>query len=199
MNTTMHATTIVGVRRDGQVALAGDGQVTFDKVIMKAGARKIRRMYQGRVLAGFAGSVADAQSLADKFEGKLEQTAGNLRRAAVEFAKEWRTDRVLRRLEAMMIVADPDNLLLLSGDGNVIEPDGGVIAIGSGGSFAQAAAVALYRHTELSAREIAESAIKIAGEICIYTNDHIAVDSLGERSVRSSIAPPVIPNTTDGV
>ena len=199
MNTTMHATTIVGVRRDGQVALAGDGQVTFDKVIMKAGARKIRRMYQGRILAGFAGSVADAQSLADKFEGKLEQTAGNLRRAAVEFAKEWRTDRVLRRLEAMMIVADPENLLLLSGDGNVIEPDGGVIAIGSGGSFAQAAAMALYRHTDLSAREIAESAIKIAGEICIYTNDHIAVDSLGERSVHSSVEPPVIPNTTDGV
>ena len=175
----MHATTIVGVRRNGQVALAGDGQVTMEHTIVKAGARKIRRMYQGRVLAGFAGSVADAQALADKFETKLEQSAGNLRRAVIEFAKEWRTDRVLRRLEAMMVVADPDNLLLLSGDGNVIEPDDGVLAIGSGGAFAQAAAKALARHTELSAREIAENALRIAAEICIYTNDRIVIDSLG--------------------
>lgn len=181
MNTEMHATTIVGVRRNGQVALAGDGQVTLQNTILKGGARKIRRMYQGKVLAGFAGSVADAQALADKFESKLEQSGGNLRRAVIEFAKEWRTDRVLRRLEAMMIVADPENLLLLSGDGNVIEPDDGVLAIGSGGSFAQAAAKALVTHTELSAREIVEEALKIAADICIYTNDRITVDSLPER------------------
>ena len=176
----MKATTIVGVRRGGQVALAGDGQVTLEHTIVKAGARKIRRMYQGRVLAGFAGSVADAQALADKFEGKLEQSAGNLRRAVIEFAKEWRTDRVLRRLEAMMVVADPEHLLLVSGDGNIIEPDDGVLAIGSGGAFAQAAAKALVRHTEMSPREIVEKALIIASEICIYTNDKIAVDSLGE-------------------
>jgi ATP-dependent HslUV protease subunit HslV len=176
---TMHATTIIGVRRGGQVALAGDGQVTLENTVLKQSARKIRRMYQGRVLAGFAGSVADAQALADKFEGKLEQSAGNLRRAVIEFAKEWRTDRVLRRLEAMMVVADPDNLLLLSGDGNVIEPDDGVLAIGSGGAFAQAAAKALLRHTDLTARDIAEKALQIAAEICIYTNDKIIVDTLG--------------------
>ena len=175
----MHATTIIGVRRNGQVALAGDGQVTLENTVVKHGARKIRRMYQGKVLAGFAGSVADAQALADKFEGKLEQSAGNLRRAVIEFAKEWRTDRVLRRLEAMMVVADPDNLLLLSGDGNVIEPDDGVLAIGSGGAFAQAAAKALMRHTDLTARDIAEKALQIAAEICIYTNDKIVVDALG--------------------
>lgn len=179
---TMHATTIVGIRRDGQVAIAGDGQVTLENTILKAGARKIRRMYNGRVLAGFAGSVADAQSLADKFESKLEQSGGNLKRAVIEFAKEWRTDRVMRRLEAMMIVADQDNLLLISGDGNVIEPDEGVLAIGSGGSFAQAAARALVRHTDMSAREIAEQAMRIAAEICIYTNDRIVIDSLGEPS-----------------
>jgi ATP-dependent HslUV protease, peptidase subunit HslV len=176
----MHATTIVGVRRDGQVALAGDGQVTFQNTILKGTARKIRRMYQGRVLCGFAGSVADAQTLADKFESKLEQSGGVLRRAVIEFAKEWRTDRVLRRLEAMMIVADTENLLLLSGDGNVIESEDGVLAIGSGGSFALAAARALLQHTELSARDIAENALKIAADICIYTNTNIIVDSVGE-------------------
>ncbi|GAB4463497.1 MAG: ATP-dependent protease subunit HslV [Armatimonadaceae bacterium] len=175
---TMHATTIVGVRREGTVALAGDGQVTFQATILKGGARKVRRMYQGKVLAGFAGSVADAQALADKFETKLEQSGGNLRRAVIEFAKDWRTDRVLRRLEALMLVADPDNLLLLSGDGNVIEPDDGVVAIGSGGSYALAAARALVQHTELSAREVAENALKIAAEICIYTNSQIVADSL---------------------
>lgn len=184
----MHATTIVGVRRDGQVAIAGDGQVTLQNTILKSGARKIRRMYNGRVLAGFAGSVADAQALADKFEVKVEQSGGNLRRAVIEFAKEWRTDRVLRRLEAMMIVADPDNLLLLSGDGNVIEPDEGVVAIGSGGPFAQAAAMALVEHTTLSAREIAESALKIASQICIYTNGNIIVDSLGEPGAHAVAA-----------
>ncbi len=179
----MKATTIVGVRKNGQVAIAGDGQVTLESTIVKAGARKIRRMYQGRVLAGFAGSVADAQTLADKFEGKLEQSAGNLRRAVIEFAKEWRTDRVLRRLEAMMVVADVDNLLLVSGDGNVIEPDDGVLAIGSGGAFAQAAAKALVANTDLSPREIVQKALLIAAEICIYTNDRIVVDALGEPSL----------------
>jgi ATP-dependent HslUV protease subunit HslV len=176
----IHSTTIVGVCRNGQVALAGDGQVTFQATILKAGAKKVRRMYQGKVLAGFAGSVADAQSLADKFEGKLEQSNGNLRRAVIEFAKEWRTDRMMRRLEALMLIADPENLLLLSGDGNVIEPDDGVAAIGSGGSYALAAARALMQHTDLSAREIAEKALKIAAEICVYTNDKIVVESLPE-------------------
>jgi len=185
---TMHATTIVGVRRDGQLAVAGDGQVTLQNTILKGGARKIRRMYQGRVLAGFAGSVADAQALADKFESKLEASGGNLRRAVIEFAKEWRTDRVLRRLEAMMIVADLENLLLLSGDGNVIEPDDGIIAIGSGGPYAQAAARALALHTNLTAHEIAENALRIAADICIYTNDHILVDSLGEPTPQASQA-----------
>jgi ATP-dependent HslUV protease, peptidase subunit HslV len=176
----IHATTIVGVRRDKQVAIAGDGQVTFQNTILKGSARKVRRLYQGKVLCGFAGSVADAQTLADKFESKLEQSNGVLRRAVIEFAKEWRTDRVLRRLEAMMIVADPENLLLLSGDGNVIEPDDGILAIGSGGSFALAAARALREHTNLTAREIAENALKVAAEICIYTNSNVIVDSMGE-------------------
>jgi ATP-dependent HslUV protease subunit HslV len=137
-------------------------------------------MYNGRVLAGFAGSVADAQALSDKFESKLEQGGGNLRRAAVEFAKEWRTDRVLRRLEAMMIVADADNLLLLSGDGNVIEPDDGILAIGSGGPFAQAAAKALVNHTDLPAAEVVREALLIAADICIYTNANVVLESLGE-------------------
>ena len=172
------ATTIVGIKRGKQVAVAGDGQVTLQNTILKGGAKKIRRMYQGKVIVGFAGSVADAQTLADKFESKLEQSAGNLRRAVIEFAKEWRTDRVLRRLEAMMIVADLENLLLLSGDGNVIEPEDGVLAIGSGGPYALAAARALLRHTELSAEEIAENALKITADICIYTNDRITVDSM---------------------
>jgi ATP-dependent protease HslVU, peptidase subunit len=180
MNNQMHATTIVAVRRGGQVALAGDGQVTFNNTVMKAGARKIRRMYNGRVLAGFAGSVADAQALADKFESKLEQSGGNLRRAVIEFAKEWRTDRVLRRLEAMMIVADAENLLLLSGDGNVIEPDDGVLAIGSGGPYALSAAKALVRATELPAQEVVRQAMTIAAEICVFTNDRIALETIGE-------------------
>jgi ATP-dependent HslUV protease, peptidase subunit HslV len=178
MGSGVHATTIVGIRRDGQVAIAGDGQVSFQNTILKATAKKVRRMYNGQVIVGFAGSVADAQTLADKFESKLEGSAGNLRRAVVEFAKEWRTDRVLRRLEALMIVADRENLLLLGGDGNVIEPDDGVVAIGSGGSFALAAARALLLHTDLPAREIAENALKIAADICVYTNHNIIVDSL---------------------
>lgn len=179
----MHATTIVGVRRDGQVAIAGDGQVTLGNTIVKGGARKIRRMYQGKVLVGFAGSVADAQTLADKFESKLDSSAGNFRRAVIEFAKEWRTDRIMRRLEAMMIVADSENLLLVAGDGNVIEPDDGIAAIGSGGAFAQAAARALLLHTSLPARAIAEESLKIAADICIYTNDRIVSDSLGDARI----------------
>ncbi|GBC95777.1 MAG: ATP-dependent protease subunit HslV [Armatimonadota bacterium] len=170
---TWHHTTVVAVRRDGQVAIAADGQVTYSDTILKHTARKIRRMYHDRVLAGFAGAVADAQALADRFEAKLEAANGNLRRAAVEFAKEWRTDRVLRHLEAMMIVADREDLLLVSGDGNVIEPDDNVLAIGSGGAYAAAAARALMRHTPLTAKEIALEAMRIAAELCIYTNDKV--------------------------
>ena len=172
------STTIVAVRRDGKVALAGDGQVSMDQIIVKATARKIRRMYHDRVLAGFAGSVADALALADRFEAKLEAAGGNLTRAAVDFAREWRTDRLMRRLEALVIVADAEKLYLLSGDGNVLEPDDGILAIGSGGPYAQAAAKALVRQTQLSAKEIAIEAMRIASEICIYTNDAIAVDEL---------------------
>lgn len=174
----MKSTTVVAVRRNGAVAMASDGQVTMDQTIVKHTARKLRRMYNGRVLAGFAGSVADAQALADKFEGKLEATSGNLTRAAVEFAKEWRTDRIMRRLEALMLVADAERLYLLSGDGNILEPDEGVAAIGSGGSYARAAAMALVANTDLPARRIVEEAMRIAGEICVYTNDRITVDEL---------------------
>lgn len=175
---TWHHTTVVAVRRDGEVAVAADGQVTYDQTVLKHTARKIRRMYHDRVLAGFAGAVADAQALADRFEAKLEATNGNLRRAAVEFAKEWRTDRILRRLEAMMIVADREDLLLISGDGNVIEPDDNVLAIGSGGAYAAAAARALMRHTSLSAKQIALEAMRIAAELCIYTNDKVQCESI---------------------
>jgi ATP-dependent HslUV protease subunit HslV len=174
----IHSTTIVAVKREGQVALAGDGQVTLEHTVLKHSARKVRRLYQNRVLAGFAGSVADAQSLADKFESKLESSSGNLTRAAIEFAKEWRTDRMMRRLEAMMIVTDGELLYILSGDGNVVEPDDGVAAIGSGGTFAASAAKALAKNTTLSAKEIVEEAMRIAAEICIYTNDRITVDVL---------------------
>jgi ATP-dependent HslUV protease subunit HslV len=178
MQIEMNATTILGVKRDGKVAIAGDGQVTMDKTIFKHSAKKIRRMYQNKILAGFAGSAADAQALAERFEAKLEASSGNLKRAVIEFAKEWRSDRVLRRFEALMIVADTELLLVLSGDGNVIEPDDGIAAIGSGGPYAQAAAKALLENTELSAREIAEKSLLIASRICIYTNDHISVDEL---------------------
>ena len=178
MNITMHATTIVGVKKNGHVAIAGDGQVTLDKTVMKNTARKIRRLYQNKVLAGFAGSAADAMALADRFEAKLEAASGNLNRAVVEFAKEWRSDRVLRRFEALMIVADPEHLLVVSGDGNVLETDDGIAAIGSGGPYAQAAAKALVENTDLSAREIAEKALRIAADICIYTNANITVDEL---------------------
>ena len=178
MNITMHATTIVGVRKDGKVAIAGDGQVTLDKTVMKNTARKIRRLYQGKVLAGFAGSAADAMALADRFEAKLEASNGNLQRAVIEFAKEWRSDRVLRRFEALMIVANPEFLFIVSGDGNVMDTDDGIAAIGSGGPYAQAAAKALAENTALSAREIVEKAMLIASDICIYTNSNITVEEI---------------------
>lgn len=173
-----HATTVVAVQRGGQVAIAGDGQVTQEHIVMKRGARKVRRLYQGRVLAGFAGAVADAITLFDKFEGKLEATHGNLPRAVVELAKEWRTDRVLRRLEALLLVADRDNLFLVSGSGEVIEPDDKVAAIGSGGPYALAAARALIKHTDLPAAEVAREALLIASSLCIYTNDNITLETL---------------------
>ncbi|HWP35706.1 MAG TPA: ATP-dependent protease subunit HslV [Thermodesulfobacteriota bacterium] len=174
----MHATTIVAVRRDGRVAIAGDGQVTLGQTVMKHTARKVRRMHHDSVLAGFAGTAADAFTLFEKFEAKLEQYRGQLARAAVELAKEWRTDRILRRLEALLVVADRRQMLVISGSGEVIEPDDGVIAVGSGGPYALAAARALVRHTALSAREVAEEALRIAAGICIYTNDQIAVEEL---------------------
>lgn len=176
MKPTMHATTVLAVRRDGQTAFAADGQVTVGEVVMKHTARKVRWLYQNRVLAGIAGAAADAQALMDRFESKLEAAGGNLRRAAVEFAKDWRTDRVLRHLNALMVVADADTLLVVAGDGNVLEPDEGVIGIGSGGAYAQAAAQALLKHTALTAREIAEEALRIAAHLCIYTNDNIVVE-----------------------
>ena len=174
----IRSTTILGVLKEGAVAVAGDGQVTLDKTVIKSSARKVRRMYDGKVIAGFAGGAADAQALADRFESKLEAAGGNLKRAVIDFAKEWRTDRVLRRFEALMIVASTEYLFVISGDGNVIEPEDGIAAIGSGGSYAQAAAKALLENTALPAREIAEKALRIAAEICIYTNDHITVETM---------------------
>lgn len=171
-------TTIICVRKAGQVALAGDGQVTFGPTVMKHGACKVRRMHNDRVLAGFAGSTADAFTLFEKFDTKLQEFRGNLLRAAVALAKDWRTDRMLRRLEALLIVADKESTLILSGTGDVIEPDDGIAAIGSGGSYALAAARALQTHSELPAQEIAMEAMKIAANICIYTNDQIRVETL---------------------
>lgn len=174
-----HATTIVAVRHQGKTAIAGDGQVTFGQnTIMKHNAKKVRRLYHGKVLAGFAGSVADAFTLFAKFEGKLEEFNGNMMRAAVELAKEWRLDRVLRRLEALLIVVDDQHLLIISGNGEVIEPDDGVTAIGSGGPYALAAARALVQHSSLSAPDIARNALEIAAGICVYTNEHITVEEL---------------------
>ncbi|SDD46452.1 ATP-dependent protease subunit HslV [Sporomusa acidovorans] len=174
-----HATTIVAVRHQGKTAIAGDGQVTFGQnTVMKHNAKKVRRLYHGKVLAGFAGSVADAFTLFAKFEGKLEEFNGNMMRAAVELAKEWRLDRVLRRLEALLIVIDNEHLLIISGNGEVIEPDDGVTAIGSGGPYALAAARALVQHSSLSAADIARNALEIASGICVYTNDHITVEEL---------------------
>jgi ATP-dependent HslUV protease subunit HslV len=175
---TFHGTTIIAVRRGGRVVLAGDGQVTMGNTVMKHNARKIQRLRSGKVLAGFAGSTADAFALAERFEAKLEERGGILRRAAVELAKDWRTDRSMRRLEALLIVADAQDLLLISGSGDVIEPDTGVTAIGSGGPFALAAGRALFEATELSAREIAERSLRIAAEICLYTNDQITIEEL---------------------
>ncbi len=171
-------TTILSVRHKGKVVMAGDGQVTLEHTIMKHTARKVRKIYQDKVLAGFAGATADAFTLFAKFEEKLEQYNGNLLRAAVELAKEWRTDRILRRLEALLIIADSERSLIISGNGDVIEPDDGVTAIGSGGPYAHAAAKALTQYSNLDARAIAEEAMKIAASICIYTNDRIIVEEL---------------------
>ncbi len=170
-------TTIVSVRRDGKVAMAGDGQVSMGNTIMKGNARKVRTLADGRVLAGFAGGTADAFTLFELFEGKLEQY-GNLTRAAIELAKDWRTDRRLRRLEALLCVADRDASLIISGNGDVIEPENDLMAIGSGGPYAQAAALALSENTDLGAREITEQALRIAGRICVYTNENIVVEEL---------------------
>ncbi|HTQ26248.1 MAG TPA: ATP-dependent protease subunit HslV [Candidatus Binataceae bacterium] len=178
-DTAIHGTTILCVRNAGHVVVAGDGQVSVGQTIMKHGARKVRRLHDDKVLSGFAGSTADALTLFEKFEGKLQAFNGNLRRAAVEMAKDWRTDRVLRRLEAMLIVADRESSLLLSGLGDVIEPDDGILAIGSGGNYALAAARALVRHAPaMSAREIAEGAMRVAAEICVYTNDRFIIEEL---------------------
>ena len=174
------STTIVAVRRDGKAAMAGDGQVSLGQTVMKGQARKVRRIAEGKVVAGFAGATADAFTLLDRFEAKLKEYRGSLQRAAVELAKDWRTDRYLRRLEAMLIVMDANTTLLISGTGDVIEPDEGVIAIGSGGSYALAAARALIRNSDLSAADIARRALEIAGEICVYTNQEIVVEEMGE-------------------
>ena len=173
----IRSTTILAVRRDGKLAIAGDGQVTLDKTIVKHGARKVRKIAGGKVLAGFAGSAADGISLLEKFEKKYAEYK-DLTRASVELAKDWRQDRALRRLEALLIVGTPENLFVLSGTGDVIEPDEGIAAIGSGGPYAQAAAAALLRNTPMTAEEIAKAALGIAGEICIYTNDDIVVETL---------------------
>src|SRR5689334_15203106 len=173
-----HGTTILGVRRDGKVALGGDGQVTLGNVVIKAGARKVRRLYHDRIVAGFAGGTADAFTLFERFEAKLEKHQGNLTRAAVELAKDWRTDRILRRLEAMLAVADRDTSLIITGNGDVLEPELGLIAIGSGGPYAQAAARALLDNTELSAPEIVKRALTIAGDLCIYTNQQHVIENL---------------------
>ncbi|MEW9676689.1 ATP-dependent protease subunit HslV [Lentibacillus sp. L22] len=180
MNHEMHATTIFAIIHNGQCAMSGDGQVTLgNAVVMKHNAKKVRTLYKGQVLAGFAGSVADAFTLYEKFEGKLETFDGNLQRAAVELAQEWRSDKVLRKLEAMLIVMDKEKMFLLSGTGEVIEPDDGMLAIGSGGNYALSAGRALRKHaSNLTAKEIAQSALEIAGEICVYTNDHITLEVL---------------------
>jgi ATP-dependent HslUV protease, peptidase subunit HslV len=174
----IRATTVLAVRRDGALVIAGDGQATLGATVLKSRVRKIQRLRGGKILVGFAGSTADAISLCERFEAKLEEYGGVLRRAAVELAKDWRTDRFMRRLEAMLIVADAHETLVVSGTGDVIEPDDGIAAIGSGGSFALAAARALLRHSSLPAREIAEQALRIAAEICIYTNDEITLEEL---------------------
>ena len=174
----VRSTTVLLVRKDTRVALAGDGQVTLGETVMKASAKKVRRLYNDQILAGFAGATGDAFALLTRFESKLEQYHGNLERAAIELSKEWRTDKMLRQLESMLVVADKKGSFLLSGNGDVIAPDEGVLAIGSGGSYALAAAKALIKHTDLSARDIAVEALRIAGEICIYSNQNIVVEEL---------------------
>lgn len=174
----IRSTTILSVRKDDQVALAGDGQVTFNDTVMKKQASKIRRLYNDQVLVGFAGATADAFTLFERFESKLEQYSGQLVRSAVELAKDWRTDRSLRRLEALLIAVDKEHSLIISGTGDVIEPDDGLAAIGSGGPYALAAARAMLKHTDLSAREITEEAMHIAADICIYTNEHIQIEEI---------------------
>lgn len=173
-----HGTTILCVRKNGQTVIGGDGQVTLGNTVVKGNARKVRRLYNGEVLAGFAGATADAFTLFEKFEAKLEKFGGNLLRSAVELAKEWRTDRAMRRLEAMLVVADRGHMLTISGNGDVIEPETDLIAIGSGGAFAQAAATALLQHSGLKARAIVEAALNIAGDICIYTNHNLTIEVL---------------------
>jgi len=174
----LHGTTILSVRRNGLVVIGGDGQVTMGNTVMKANARKVRRLYKDQVIAGFAGGTADAFTLFERFEGKLEKHQGHLVRSAVELAKDWRTDRILRRLEALLAVADKTASLVITGQGDVIEPEGGLIAIGSGGPYAQAAAIALMENTELDARAIAERALNIAADICIYTNHNLTIEEL---------------------
>jgi ATP-dependent HslUV protease subunit HslV len=174
----VRSTTVISIRHNGKVVMAGDGQVTMGATVMKGGARKVRRLYNDKILAGFAGSTADAFALFQRFESKLEQFHGQLQRAAVELAKDWRTDKYLRNLEALLLVADDKTSLVISGTGDLIEPDDGIIAIGSGGPFALAAARALVRNTEMTSKQIAEEAMRIAGEICIYTNQNIAVEEL---------------------
>ncbi|NIO07909.1 MAG: ATP-dependent protease subunit HslV [Deltaproteobacteria bacterium] len=174
-----HGTTILAVRHGGKVVVVGDGQVSLGQTVLKHSAKKVRKIYHDKVIAGFAGATADAFTLFEKFEAKLEQYNGNLRRSAVELAKDWRTDRVLRRLEALLVVADKDGLLVVSGVGDVVEPDDGLIAIGSGGNYALAAARVLVKHSKLDARTIAVEAMKAAADICVYTNDQISVEELG--------------------
>lgn len=178
MKEKIRSTTVLCVRRNGKVVMAGDGQVTIGHEVLKSSAKKLRRLYNDKILAGFAGSTADAFSLFSRFEAKLDQYHGNLGRAAVELAKDWRTDKFLRHLEALLLVSDKEQTFLLSGNGDVIEPDTGIAAIGSGGPFAQAAAQALADHTQLAARQIAEEAMKIAGRMCIFTNDKITIEEL---------------------
>ena len=179
MKSRIRSTTVLCVRRNGKVVMAGDGQVTLGQEVLKGSARKLRRLYNDKILAGFAGSTADAFALFSRFESKLEQHNGNLARSVVELAKDWRTDKALRHLEALLLVADTMSTYILSGSGDVIEPDDGVAAIGSGGPFAKAAATALVRNTKLEARKIAEEAMNIAGSICIYTNEHVSYEELG--------------------
>ena len=180
--TMFHGTTIVSVRRGPLVALGGDGQVTLGHIVVKAGARKVRKLYHDRVLAGFAGATADAFTLFERFEAKLEKHQGHLVRAAIELTKDWRTDRVLRRLEAMLAVADRDASLIITGNGDVLEPEHGIISIGSGGAFAQAAARALVDQTALAPHEVVKKSLEIAGDLCIYTNQHHLVETLGEAA-----------------